>query len=232
MKLGEKPMKKRLITIILSLVMVVNLMACGSEDSTKIQELEEKIEELKDEIEELEANIEELEEENEELRAQNKENEELPEEETSAFVPEMSGVCGANATWEYGSGVLKIHGTGEMTDYYNDRPWEDVKDKIQHIYIDEGITSIGEFAFYDIPLLSKIVIPSSVKEIMGSYFGCFEPMVEAAEPDEEISDEEIREFQKKYFLEFLNREFTEIKEISWGDKTYTSFAEFISEIYR
>lgn len=59
-------MKKRLITIIISLMMVVSLVACGSTDSTKIQELEDK-------IEELEAEIEELEEENEELRERQEE---------------------------------------------------------------------------------------------------------------------------------------------------------------
>lgn len=225
-------MKKRLITIIISLMMVVNLVACGSTDSTKIQELEDKIEELEAEIEELEEENEELEEENEELRAQNKESGEQPEEENLTFVAETSGVCGANATWEYGNGVLKIHGTGEIIDFsYNDRPWDDVKDKIQHIYIDDGITSIGEYTFYDIPLLSKLVIPSSVKEIKYYHFGFDVPDIASVEPDVKISDEEIREFEKKFVLESLNSEFSSIKEIIWGDKTYTSLNEFISEIY-
>lgn len=214
-------MRKRIIVVILCLAMAVNLVACGNTDTAKVQELENK-------IEELEAEIEELEEENEELRAQNKEIGELSVEEAITFVAETSGVCGSNATWEYGNGVLKIHGTGEMTDFdYNNRPWENMKDKIQHIYIDEGITSIGEFAFYDMPLLSKLVIPDSVKEISTvNLFG-----VTSAAAPADMSDEEKKEYEDRIYFEALNRKLAEIKEIAWGDKTYISIEEFISEIY-
>ena len=205
-------MRKRIIVAILCLAMAVNLVACGNTDTTKVQELE--------------AEIEELEEENEELRAQNKESGELSVEETITFVAETSGVCGANATWEYGNGVLKIHGTGEMTDFdYYDWPWEGVKDEIQHIYIDEGITSIGGCMFYDVPLLSKIVIPDSVKEVSIYNFGVSD--IVAAPAD--MSDEEIKEYEKRAYYEAIN--IAEIKEITWGDKTYTSLDEFVSVIY-
>ena len=86
--------------------------------------------------------------------------------------------CGENAKakLESGSGVLTISGTGAMNSYSlrdsNPAPWYDNKYKsyINSIVIEEGITSIGNFAFYDCEALSLVLIPKSVKHIGDSAF--------------------------------------------------------------
>ena len=91
--------------------------------------------------------------------------------EIAGFVAETSGVCGADLMWEYGNGILRISGTGEMSDFCNDnRPWEDIIDKINHVYIEEGCTYVGEDAFNNIKVLSKIVLPSSVSKVGSGVF--------------------------------------------------------------
>lgn len=87
------------------------------------------------------------------------------------FVAEASGVCGADLTWEYGNSILYIHGTGDMIDYDVDNndiyaPWyENYQDKIAKIIIEDGCTSIGNFAFSYLPIVVSVEIPSSVKRI-------------------------------------------------------------------
>ncbi|MCQ2521452.1 MAG: leucine-rich repeat domain-containing protein [Lachnospiraceae bacterium] len=82
---------------------------------------------------------------------------------------EKSGICGTNATWEYGGGILIIRGTGEMSDYEVDdlyianTPWKEFRDSIVHIYIENGITTIGQRAFSKCSNLGKVFIPESVE---------------------------------------------------------------------
>ncbi len=68
-----------------------------------------------------------------------------------------SGSCGKNATWSYNAATktLSISGSGDMTDYhydpvmgeYNRPPWDTYREEIEHVIINEGITSIGQQAF-------------------------------------------------------------------------------------
>ena len=87
---------------------------------------------------------------------------------------EKSGTCGPNLKWELANdGVLTITGEGEMTDYSysNQSPWYD--QHIKRIIIDDGVTTIGEFAFRDCSNLTSVTIPNSVTEIRGHAFdGC------------------------------------------------------------
>ena len=63
---------------------------------------------------------------------------------------ETSGTCGPDLRWHLtDNGVLTISGKGKMNDYsnYNNRaPWS--KYNIKQIIIGDGVTTIGEFAFY------------------------------------------------------------------------------------
>lgn len=69
----------------------------------------------------------------------------------------VSGSCGKNATWSYNAATktLSISGSGDMTDYhcdpvmgeYNRPPWDTYREEIEHVIINEGITSIGQQAF-------------------------------------------------------------------------------------
>ena len=99
---------------------------------------------------------------------------------TTALAAEAaaSGTCGAegdgsNLTWTLDSeGTLTISGTGAMENYISDdAPWtaQDVKT----VVIDNGVTSIGGFAFDGCNNLTSVTISDSVTEIREYAFsGC------------------------------------------------------------
>ncbi len=69
--------------------------------------------------------------------------------------------------WSIENGTLTITGSGAMQDYPNpeDAPWHDNKDKITKIVIEDGITRIGNLAFYGLTNATEAVVPKSVKSI-------------------------------------------------------------------
>ena len=84
-----------------------------------------------------------------------------------------SGTCGAegnngdNLTWILDDeGVLTISGTGAMANW-NRRgsPWYANKDKIESVMIEDGVTSIGKYAFFDCSSLASIKLPNSISSI-------------------------------------------------------------------
>lgn len=84
-----------------------------------------------------------------------------------------SGTCGKNLTWTLDAdGTLTISGTGAMYNYnQNNRvPWPST---IKKIFLTDGITSIGNYAFKGCSLLNRIYIPNSVTSIgQLAFYGC------------------------------------------------------------
>lgn len=79
------------------------------------------------------------------------------------------GTCGDNAKWKFTKGELYITGNGAMTNYEWDTvPWSSKKTQINTVGIEDGITGIGNNAFYGCTNLSDIDIPDSVTSI-GNY---------------------------------------------------------------
>ena len=80
-----------------------------------------------------------------------------------------SGKCGKNLTWTLTyNGVLTISGTGDMYNYdytNNLAPWNNVSNNIKYIVLPEGLTSIGEWAFYLCASVTSISIPEGVSSI-------------------------------------------------------------------
>jgi len=75
-----------------------------------------------------------------------------------------SGECGENLTWTlYESGLLKITGTGAMTDWQSedDVPWSSCKNSIKSVNIAEGITSVGDYAFSGCDSLTDVCYDST-----------------------------------------------------------------------
>ena len=75
-----------------------------------------------------------------------------------------SGKCGDNLTWTLdGDGTLTISGTGKMWDYSYDSnaPWYSIK----CVIISDGVTNIGNYAFYYCSSLTSVTIPDSVTSI-------------------------------------------------------------------
>ena len=82
-----------------------------------------------------------------------------------------SGTCGRKVVWALdGNGVLTISGTGPMANYTQDggKPWEARKSRITSIVVENGVTTIGEYAFRNCVNLESISLPEGLKTI-GQY---------------------------------------------------------------
>ena len=88
-----------------------------------------------------------------------------------------SGTCGDNLTWTLDeNGLLTISGTGSMTDFLYDyasavhASWYIHRDAITQVVIDNGVTTIGNYAFYQCRNLTSVTIPESVISIGNNAF--------------------------------------------------------------
>lgn len=85
-----------------------------------------------------------------------------------------SGYCGDNLTWTYleTTRTLTITGSGGMNSLQNN-PWQSYKSEIQTVVIEDGVTTIGGYAFQDCCALTSITIPKSVTYIGPRvFYGC------------------------------------------------------------
>lgn len=93
----------------------------------------------------------------------------------TAYAAVRTGSCGDNVTYslDTSTGVLTISGTGDMENYSSYSPESPFygTSKIKSVIIDNGITSIGDYAFYKCRSLTSITIPNSVTSI-GSHAFC------------------------------------------------------------
>ena len=88
-----------------------------------------------------------------------------------------NGKCGDNVFWTFDDkGILDITGKGPMYDFETrgwEGPWAAYLDKILHIRISEGITSIGNVSFEDARNLKSIDIPESITKVgFRAFQGC------------------------------------------------------------
>ena len=80
-----------------------------------------------------------------------------------------------NLTWTLAvDGTMTISGTGAMKDYGIDgSPAAQKKDSVKKVVIEDGVTSIGDYAFFDCNSLTDITIPSSITSIgICSFYNC------------------------------------------------------------
>lgn len=104
--------------------------------------------------------------------------EETGEEELlSAEENPNSGTCGDGLTWALdGEGILRISGLGAMENYdsgANRAPWYGLREEILSVYLDQGVTSIGDYGFYGLDKLDSVVLGEDVARIGSCGFsGC------------------------------------------------------------
>ncbi len=81
-----------------------------------------------------------------------------------------SGTCGENLIWEIEGDMLIIKGDGYMYDYtYNTpSPWYESRAIIKRVIINDGVKSIGNYAFSDCTSINKIEIANGIESI-GNY---------------------------------------------------------------
>ncbi len=92
-----------------------------------------------------------------------------------------SGVGEDGLSWQLtGDGTLTISGSGQMYPYdpvheaycgYDQRPWHSCRALIHTAVVEEGVTNVGEYAFYDCPNLTQIILADSVTRIDYMAFG-------------------------------------------------------------
>ena len=84
------------------------------------------------------------------------------------------GYCGTtgeetSVAWNFDSttGTLTISGKGAMATYVTKEgvPWYDYRSQITSVVVEDSVTSIGQYAFYDCTNLTSVTIPESVTSI-------------------------------------------------------------------
>lgn len=88
-----------------------------------------------------------------------------------AIASDVTGECGDNLLWTFNTenSTLTISGTGAMENYSweaeNTAPWYSFRSDIKTVVIDSGITTIGDYAFFNCCNLTLVSISESVKSI-------------------------------------------------------------------
>ena len=96
----------------------------------------------------------------------------------TGYVPSgASGTCGTSLTWSITGNTLTIYGTGDMDDYShyseNSAPWEKFAPDIKNVVISDGVTSIGNLAFFNFTGIKSINLPYGLTKIGDFAFsGC------------------------------------------------------------
>ena len=113
-----------------------------------------------------------------------------------------NGVCGIGVDWKLtGDGTLTISGSGEMLDYNKlETPWNEVRERINHIVISDGVTRIGNYAFFDCYEMEDVVIANTVTYIGDYAFSNCDHLESLYLPDS-VAETGIKVCEKKCRIE-------------------------------
>jgi len=113
----------------------------------------------------------------------------------AVMVSAENGQCGPDITWELDeNGLLTLTGTGDMPSYMNEDPeYKPYASSIKKIVINTGITSVGEHAFKELPVLETVEMPETVTS-MGQLAFSECPSMTSVKMSTKISTIEISAF--------------------------------------
>ncbi len=109
----------------------------------------------------------------------------IPSEADTVETEVASGTLGS-LSWRLTSRrILTISGSGEMKNFStNDRPeWETYKDQISTVVIGNGVTSIGDYAFYQSANILSVSISGTVQTIGRNAFENCSELISATIPE-------------------------------------------------
>ena len=100
-----------------------------------------------------------------------------------------SGTFGTDVNWVLEGTTLTISGSGAMKEMgiLSNAPWYDYRAAIKNVVIEDGITSIGERAFYNCTSLISVTIADSVWNISENAFHLCSALTEITIPDSVVS---------------------------------------------
>lgn len=80
---------------------------------------------------------------------------------------EASGTCGADLTWTVSEETLTIVGSGAMTDFREPEmaPWYPYREEVTTLVLPEGLTNVGDLAFFEFKYLEVIQLPGTVERV-------------------------------------------------------------------
>ena len=96
----------------------------------------------------------------------------------------ITGSCGKNLTYEYDPSLktLTISGAGKMADYDKDitnlgviPEWRKsgIENNLEKVVIEDGVESVGDYAFYWCENITNVTIPNSIKNINDyAFYSC------------------------------------------------------------
>lgn len=95
-----------------------------------------------------------------------------------------SGSCGVDVYWKLNAdGVLTVSGSGAMEDYPEEYPgWDRHGAMLTEVVIEEGITGIGDYAFWGYRNITKVRLPESLRRIGVAAFANCEGLIEITIP--------------------------------------------------
>ena len=101
--------------------------------------------------------------------------------ETTIIEKGNCGATGSSVQWKVdNTNTLTISGTGAMADYtnFNTRPWRRYRTGITAVVIEDGVTAIGNAAFYEFSALQSVKIGNGVTEIGAKAFSSCKELVD------------------------------------------------------
>ena len=180
---------KRAIALLLTAALVFNVCPASVLASTNTTEQSTEPTDTQQELESMEVVIEPVDDPAESYEpAAEETTEPAPEEPTESEVEIIaSGTCGTKVGWELDvEGKLTISGSGAMTNYTNSNytPWYQHRNKILAVVVEEGVTSISDYAFYyDYTKLKEVSLPDTLTSIGYGSFYCCHALTQIVIPD-------------------------------------------------